>query len=319
MQAAVLRNFESSPRCEEFPDPIAGDGEVVLRVTAAALKPVDRQMASGRHYASAHQLPVICGTDGVGWLPDGQRVFFGGARSPYGAMAQRTVVREAFTFPIADSLSDEVAAAIPNPGVSAWLSLAFRAKLVAGENVLILGATGVTGRLAVKIAKLLGAGRVVAAGRNPQVLAALSEQGADHIISLDGPAEKMSAALAQAAGNGGFQVVIDYVWGQPAEAFLAAVTRSEFAAIEVETRYVQVGESAGSAISLPASVLRSTPLTMMGTAGMPPGNVLADALKKVMSHAASGELRIETETVPLADVEAAWNRAQSGKRIVVIP
>lgn len=319
MLAAVQRAFGTQPRCEEFPDPIAGDGEVVLSVSAAALKPVDRQMASGSHYASAHQLPVICGTDGVGRLPDGQRVFFGGARSPYGAMAQRTVVRKAFTFPIPDGLSDETAAAIPNPGVSAWLSLAYRAKLTAGENVLILGATGVTGRLAVKIAKLLGAARVVAAGRNPQVLAALREQGADEIISLECSAEQLSAAFAQAAGKAGFQVVIDYVWGKPAEALLAAITRKEFAAIEAETRYVQVGESAGSTISLRASVLRSTPLTMMGTAGIPPGKVLADALNKVMSYAASGELRIETETVPLADVEAAWNREQSGRRIVVIP
>lgn len=319
MRAAVLRAFGTLPRCEEFPDPIAGDGEVVLRVCAAALKPVDRQMASGSHYASAHQLPVICGTDGVGWLADGQRVFFGGARSPYGAMAQRTVVRRAFTFPIPESLSDEVAAAIPNPGVSAWLSLAFRAKLTAGENVLIIGATGVTGRLAVKIAKLLGAARVVAAGRNPQVLAALREQGADEIISLEGSAEQLSERFTRSAGNTGFQVVIDYVWGRPAEAFLAAVTRNEFAAIEAETRYVQVGEGAGSAISLPAAVLRSTPLTIMGTAGMPPGHVLADALQKVMSYAARGELRIEIETVPLAEVDAAWNREQSGRRIVLIP
>ncbi len=319
MYAAVLHNFGSPPRYEEFPDPIAGDGEVVLRVSAAALKPVDRQMASGSHYASAQQLPVVCGTDGVGWLPDGHRVFFGGARSPYGAMAQRTVVRKAFTFPIPDGLNDETAAAIPNPGVSAWLSLAYRAKLAAGENVLILGATGVTGRLAVKIARLLGAVRVVAAGRNPHVLAGLREQGADDIISLDGPAENLSAAFAKAAGNTGFQVVLDYVWGKPAEAFLAAVTRKEFAAMEAETRCVQVGESAGSTISLPASVLRSTPLTLMGTAGIPPGNVLADALNKVMSYAARGELRLETEVVPLADVEAAWNREQSGRRIVLIP
>lgn len=319
MQAAVLRAFGTAPRCEEFPGPTAGDGEVVLSVCAAALKPVDRQMARGSHYASAHRLPVICGTDGVGRLPDGRRVFFGGARSPYGAMAQRTVVRSAFAFPVPDTLSDETAAAIPNPGVSAWLSLAYRAKLMPEENVLVIGATGVTGRLAVKIAKLLGAARVVAAGRNPQVLQALREQGADATISLEEPTGKLSEVFADAGGERGFQVVIDYVWGKPAEAFLAAITRKEFTAITAETRYVQVGESAGSSISLPASVLRSTPLTIMGTAGIPPMSVLADALQKVMTHAASGELSIETEAVPLADVEAAWGREQSGRRVVVMP
>jgi NADPH:quinone reductase-like Zn-dependent oxidoreductase len=319
MQAAVLRAFGTSPRCEEFAEPVAGEGEVVLDVCAAALKPVDKQMASGSHYASARQLPVICGIDGVGRLPDGQRVFFGGPRPPYGAMAQQTVVRKVFAFPLPDDLSDETAAAIVNPGVSAWLSLTFRAKLLPGENVLIIGATGVTGKLGVRIARLLGAARVVAAGRNPEALATLREQGADDTISLAEPAEKLSEAFARAAGKAGFQVVIDYVWGVPAEAFMAAITRKEFAAVGTEIRYVQVGEGAGPVIALPASVLRSTPLTIMGTAGMPPGNVLADALQKVLSHAAAGELRVETEAVPLADVETAWNREQSGRRIVLIP
>src|ERR1700685_2210816 len=152
MYAAVLHALGEAPKCEEFAEPVAGDGEVVLEVRAAALKPVDRQMASGSHYASPRTLPAICGTDGVGRLSDGRRVFFGGTRAPYGAMAERAVVRSAFAFPIPDSLSDELAAAIVNPGVSAWLTLASRAKLQAGENVLILGATGVTGGLAVKIA-----------------------------------------------------------------------------------------------------------------------------------------------------------------------
>lgn len=319
MHAAVLRKFGDAPRCEDFPEPIAGEGEVTLEVCAASLKPVDRQMASGSHYASAQQLPCICGIDGVGRLADGQRVFFGGARAPYGAMAKLTVVRSAFTFPVPESLDDATAAAIPNPGVSAWLSLAFRAKLAPGENVLILGATGVTGRLAVRIAKLLGAGRVVAAGRNHEALNVVGKQGADTAIPLDQPIEQLTKRFAAEAGSSGFQVVIDYLWGKPAEALMTAVTRKEFAAIKSETRYVQVGESAGAAISLPAAVLRSSPLTIMGTAGIPPGKVLFEALQNVMSHAASGELQIETERVPLTDIESAWNRNQSGRRMVVIP
>jgi NADPH2:quinone reductase len=234
-------------------------------------------------------------------------------------MAQRAVVRRAFTFAIPDALTDETAAAIMNPGISAWLTLAARAKLAPGENVLILGATGVTGKLATKIAKLLGAARVVAAGRNHEALSNLHKHGADAAIQLDAPADELSETFAREAGPSGFQVVIDYVWGQPAEAFLAAITRKEFAAIGSETRYVQVGESAGPTISLPAAVLRSTPLTIMGTAGMPPREALADALQQVMAHAASGELQIETERVPLADIEEAWEREQRGRRFVVIP
>src|SRR4029077_17399912 len=138
----------------------------------------------------------------------------------------------------------------PNPGVSAWLSLAFRAKLAPGENVLILGATGVTGKLAVRIAKLLGASRVVAAGRNQQVLSTLHQLGADAIIHLDAPAEELGQGFVREAGDSGFQVVIHYEWGHPVEAFLAAITRREFAVITSEIRFVQVGESVGPTISL---------------------------------------------------------------------
>lgn len=216
-------------------------------------------------------------------------------------------------------MNDEAAAALPNPGVSAWLSLAFRAKLAPGENVLILGATGVAGKLAITIAKLLGPGRVVAAGRNQQALSTLENLGADAIIHLDAPAKELGEAFAHEAGPPGFQVVIDYVWGRPAEAFLAAITRKEFAVIKSELRFVQVGESAGPTISLPAAVLRSSAVTILGTAGIPPRDVLVNALRKVMAHAASGRLRIDTERVRLADIETAWQRELQGRRFVIVP
>jgi NADPH2:quinone reductase len=319
MDAAVLHTLGKPPRREQFPEPIAGDGEVIVHVLAASLKAIDKQLASGSHYASPRELPLVCGSDGVGHLSDGRRVFFGGTRAPYGAMAQRTVVRPAFCFPVPESMNDETAAALPNPGVSAWLSLAFRAKLRPGENVLILGATGVTGKLAVKIAKLLGAGRVVAAGRNQQVLSTLHQLGADATIRLDAPAKELGEAFAREAGDAGFHVVIDYVWGRPAEVFLAAITRKEFAVITSETRFVQVGESAGPTILLPAAVLRSTALTILGTAGIPPRNILVDTLQQVMAHAASGDLHVDTERVPLADIENAWQRDQQRRRLVITP
>jgi NADPH:quinone reductase-like Zn-dependent oxidoreductase len=318
VDAAVLHTLGAVPRQEQFPDPIAADGEVIVHVTAASLKPIDRQLAAGSHYASPKNLPVVCGTDGVGCLDDGQRVFFGGARPPYGAMAQRTVVPRAYVFPVPDSISDETAAALPNPGISAWLSLSYRAKLQPGENVLILGATGVTGKLAIAIAKLLGAGRVVAAGRNQETLATLNALGADATVHLD-PAADWSDAFARAAGSSGFQVVIDYLWGKPAEALLATLTRKEFAVIRSETRFVQAGESAGPVISLPAAVLRSSAITLLGTGGIPPRDVLSKAMGDVMEHAAAGRLHVDTERVPLAEIESAWPREQSGRRFVVVP
>ena len=296
MHAAVLRGLGAAPRCEQFADPVPPGDELIVEVRASSLKPVDKQLASGSHFASSNDLPVICGTDGVGTLSDGTRGFFGGPRPPYGAMAERTVVRREFCFPLPENIDDRVAAALPNPGVSAWLSLTFRGKLLHGESVLILGATGVTGRLAVRIAKLLGAARLVAAGRNRQVLNTLPEFGADTNIRLDVSDDELREAFASAVRGAGFQVVLDYLWGRPVEILLSAMTRKEFSTSISTNRLVQVGESAGPTISLPAAVLRSTDFSILGTAGIPPRDILIEALHKVLSHAASGELSIDTET-----------------------
>ena len=320
MKAAVLRELGKPPRYEDFPDPSASAQEAVVEVRAASLKSVDKQLAAGTHFASPRQLPAICGTDGVGALPDGSRVFFGGARRPFGAMAQRTVVPAAYCFPIPDALDDVTAAAIPNPGVSAFLSLSHRAKLTRGEKVLILGATGVTGKLAVQIAKQLGAAKVVAAGRNPQQLDKLRQLGADSIIQLNQPDDALRKAFTQEAGEEGFNVIIDYIWGHPTEALIAAITKPEFAAINSETRLVQVGESAGPTITLPAAVLRSTALTILGTAGIPSREILVAAMNQILTWAATRALQIETATVPLSEAESAWQRPEgNGLRLVLIP
>lgn len=319
MKAAVLHKVGSTPRYEDFAEPIAGDGEVLVRVRAASLKAVEKQMASGSHYASPKELPVVCGVDGVGTLEDGSRVFFGGSRRPFGTMAELTVAPKAFCFPLPDAIDDATAAALPNPGVSAYLTLTQNAKLASGENVLILGATGVTGKLAVQIARLLGACRIVGAGRNREALAKLRELGADTTIQLDQPEDELKKAFARAAAEAGFNVVVDYVWGRPTEVFLAAITQSEIAAIGAETRLIQVGESAAPTISLPAAVLRSRALTIRGTAGIPPREALATAMQQVMDWAANRSLTIETEKVPLAEVEQAWNRTERSRRLVLIP
>ncbi len=320
MKAAVLHEFGKTPKYEEFDEPEAGEGEAVVRVRAASLKPVDQQLASGAHFASPRELPLICGTDGVGDLEDGTRVFFGGPRRPFGAMAERTVAPRAFCFPLPAGLEDHTAAALANPGVSAWVSLTHRAKLAAGETVLILGATGVTGQLAVQIAKLLGAARVVGVGRNEKVLGKLEELGADATIQLDQATDALKEAFLNETGHGGSDVILDYLWGGPTEGLLAAITKAEFATATRETRFVQAGESAGPTIKLPAAVLRSIPLTMMGTGGIPSREILLDAMEQVMTRGARGELRIETERVEMAQIERAWNRpGQPGCRLVVVP
>ncbi len=322
MKAAVLEEIGKAPKWEEFEEPEAGEREALVRVLAASLKPVDQQMAAGTHFASPREadLPSICGTDGVGELEDGTRVFFGGCRRPFGAMGEITVAPKAFCFPLPPGIDDDTAAALPNPGVSAWVSLTHRAKLARGETVLVLGATGLTGQLAVQIAKLLGAARVVGVGRNEQVLARLGELGADATIQMDQAAQALKEAYLTEMGEAGFDVILDYLWGEPTEALLAAITKSEFAVAGKETRLVQVGESAGATIKLPAAVLRSTAVTILGTAGIPPREVLFDAMKQVLERGAMGELRIETERVALAEIESVWKHAgTAGRRVVVVP
>ena len=227
MNAAVLHALDKPPHFEQFPDPIAEEDEVIVNVRAAALKPIDKQMASGSHYAASRELPVVCGVDGVGCLSDGTRVFFARPRPPYGGMAERTVVSSSNCFPIPDTVDEFTAAAVFNPGLSAWGARAWRAQLAPGENVLILGATGVTGKLAIQTAKLLGAGRVVAAGRNEDVLRTLPSLGADAVIRLDKPGQDLSEAFAREAGETGFEVIIDYLWGPPTEALLATIARRD--------------------------------------------------------------------------------------------
>ena len=320
MQGAVLHTLGKPPRFGEFPDPTTGEDEVIVKVLAAALKPVDKQMASGSHYGSPRKLPVICGTDGVGRLDDGTRVFFAAARRPYGAMAQRSVAPRSWCLHIPAAIDDVTAAALVNPGMSAWLTLTGRARLEPGETVLILGATGITGTLAVQIAKLRGAGRIVAAGRNEQALITLRNRGADATIQLDKPGQDLTEAFAREAGDSGFNLIIDYLWGPPTEALLVAMTRPDMSAKSSRVRLVQVGESAGPSISLSAAALRSSGLEILGagTGSIPSRDVILDAYNQLMALAAAGRFHIDTHRVPLSEVEDAWGR-EVRQRIVLIP
>lgn len=322
MKAAVLHAIGKPPHFEQFSEPIAEENEVIVHVRTAALKPIDKQMANGSHYAAFRELPVVCGNDGVGCLGDGERVFFASPRQPYGGMAERTVVSPSRCFPIPDNVGDDVAAAVFNPGLSAWGALAWRAQLAPGETVLILGATGVTGKLAIQTAKLLGAGRVIAAGRNEQVLRSLPDLGADATICLGKSGRDLTEAFAREAGETGFDVIIDYLWGPPTEALVAAITRRDLKPASSRIRLVEVGESAGSAMSLPAAALRSSRLEILGAGtGSAPASpeMWIEAIRQLMANVASGALRIDTERVPLADVEEAWQRDQHGRRAVIIP
>ncbi|WP_354639879.1 quinone oxidoreductase family protein [Kitasatospora camelliae] len=319
MDAAVLHTLGKPPRCEQFPDPTPGEGEVLIKVLAAALNPSTKAVAGGGHFASSENLPAVVGLDGVGLLEDASRVFFGGPRKPYGSMAQLTVARAPFAWPVPEGVDDLTAAALPNPALSSWIPLEHSAKLQPGESVLVLGATGAAGKLAIQIAKHLGAGRVVAAGRNQEILDTLGEYGADAVVSLNGSQEEVAEAFAAAAGETGFDVILDYVWGKPTEALLAAMTRKDFHMKSSGPRLVQIGESAGATIELSAGTVRSAGLTIVG-GGFPPPQAFLDMFNRLMAGAVSGDIRIDTQAVPLAEIEKAWQAEDTqGKRLVIVP
>jgi NADPH2:quinone reductase len=313
MNAAVVSVLGEAPKYQSFPDPEVKQGEVLIKVRAAGLHQVVKAIASGAHYSSGGGLPAVPGVDAVGTLPDGRRVYFGGVRKPWGTMAELAAAPAAWTVPVPDGLDDVHAAAIANPGMSAWVSMKVRAELAPGETVLILGATGVAGHLAIQTARILGAKRVIAAGRN---VAALSGADVDAVIGLAEPEQAIAEALAKEVANG-IDVVIDYVWGRPAELTLEALAKGFKATATHATRFIQVGSMAGRNIDLPAEVLRSVDLTLKGSGfGSASLKTIFAAIPTLFDQAAAGKLTIAVDPVPLAEVESAWNRVEKGRRIV---
>ncbi|WP_158809516.1 zinc-binding alcohol dehydrogenase family protein [Beijerinckia sp. L45] len=311
MKAAVVLGAGQSPVYRDFAEPDADGARIV--VTAAAISPIVKARASGAHYSSGDQFPFVVGIDGVGRLEDGSRVYFALPKTPFGSMAEVAVVRPSQCVALPDGLDDVTAAAIANPGMSSWAAYTERAKLVAGETVLVNGATGTAGRLAVQIARYLGAKTIIATGRNPEALRAVAALGADVVIPLDDGAT-MDAAFAKQFASG-VDVVIDYLWGNSAERLLTAATKVGRDAVPI--RFVQVGASSGANIGLPSSVLRSSAITLMGSGiGSIPLDRLIHAAGAVLQAAVPGGFAIATKPVPLSTVEAAWPLDDSRRRTV---
>jgi NADPH:quinone reductase-like Zn-dependent oxidoreductase len=320
MYAAVVNSFDAPPRYTTFADPVAGEGEKLVTVSAAGLHPIVKGLAKGTHYGSSGELPFIAGIDGVGKLEDGTRVFFGIARSPFGTFAERSLAASWMCLPLPEAIDDVTAAGIANPAMSSWAALTARAKFVAGESVLILGATGVAGQLAVQVAKRLGARRVVAAGRNPQALEKLKTLGADSVISLDQEQAPLVSAFRTEIAEAGVDVVLDYLWGQPAESVLQAIAQKGLRKASSRVRFIQIGESAGKTISLPAATLRSSGLELLGSGfGSASLGQIRQALAEFFEVAAKAPFQFHIKAAPLRDVETLWDQAEEGTRLVFQP
>jgi NADPH:quinone reductase-like Zn-dependent oxidoreductase len=316
MHAAVLHEHGATPVYEEFEEPVAGAGQVVVEVALAGVNPVDVRNASGAYVSGPPPLPSVVGTEGVGRIAggDGRRVYFDAPIAPFGSFAERVLVGDGDPIELPEAIDDGVAAALGIAGLAGWLPLAWRAQLKPGETVLVLGATGVVGQLAAQSARLLGAGRVVAAGRDREMLARAAELGADATVDVSGlEGDALTAAFRDAAG-GEVDVVHDPLWGAPAAAAIEA--------LGVGGRLVQLGQSAGAEATLASASIRGRALDVRGYLNfLVPADVRRDAYRSLVDHAVAGRIAVEVERIPLADVADAWERVQASahRKLVLEP
>ncbi|MBB2973027.1 zinc-binding alcohol dehydrogenase family protein [Mesorhizobium sp. RMAD-H1] len=302
MKAAVVTSFDAAPEFGDFDEPLAGEGETVVMVGAAPLSPIVRALAAGRHYAGARSAGFVAGVDGVGTDPDGRRVYFLFPKAPFGSMAERALVSSGMLVPVPEELADDQAAAIATAGLASWIALTRRAKLQNGETVLVTGANGAAGRMALQLARHLGASKTVAVARTPDRLEGLD---ADVKIALNDSADEALRAQFDA----GIDIVLDFVWGEPASRILkAAASNRGSPRGEPRLRYVQLGTLAGDVIPLRGDMLRGSGLELLGSGigSVPVKELLAGAGELLAASPAAG-FAPPFQTLPLNKVAEAWS------------
>ena len=323
MRAAVLTEPGEAPAYAEHPDPAAAPGTTVVAMTAAPIVPLDQLCASGTSYFGRPATPYVPGTQGVGVVERsdsvaaGTRVFVAttaGILPGDGSLAERCAVADDAVVPVPDGVSDVDAAALGLSAVAAWMCLTDRGRLRPGQTVLVLGAGGAVGQVAVSAAKALGAGRVVAVCRSEAAQQRARERGADVVVPLAGDVDALTAAFADASG-GAVDVVVDPVFGAAATAASRVLAPGG--------RLVNLGGASGDVAEFSSAVLRSRSAEVLGytNATLSPDR-RREALEAVFAHAADGRLAVAAEVVPLADVAAAWQRQAGGQapaRLVLTP
>jgi NADPH2:quinone reductase len=310
MRAAVLNEVGGIPEYGEFEDPAGhGDGALV-EIAVAGLNPVDIATTSG--LMGPVEVPCVAGLEGIG-THDGRRVYFEKCLPPFGSFAERTRVDPELLIDVPDGVDAELAVCFGTAGLAAWNALEWRGRLAVGESVLVLGASSVVGQIAVQAAKLLGAGRVTAAARDEEMLVRTRELGADATVDIGGEPDEIAARLAEAAGQG-YDVILDAVWGEPAVAALPTLAD--------HGRLVQVGNAASPTASISPRGLRAKLASILFfTIYQLPPDVKAQSFQRMCEHGARGELRVDVEVVPLAEVASAWERQGTGphRKLVIRP
>jgi NADPH:quinone reductase-like Zn-dependent oxidoreductase len=321
MKAAVMYQKGGLPQYTDFPEPaVQNDDEVLVTVKAVAIKHFDKGVAAGSHYSS--EAPKdngrVIGGDGVCLLADGTRVYAIGVS---GMLAQKATIRKNYAVPVPDGLDDATAAALPNGVMGAAMGLKFKAGIQPGDVVLINGATGFTGRVAVQIAKHYGAKKVIVTGRNQQSLDYLLNLGVDEIVSVLQDDESFKAQITAIHQTTPIDIIMDYLWGHTAEMILACIKGD--GSFTNKIRYVSIGSMGGDLIQLSAANLRSVDLQLTGSglgswSKQQIGQLINNILPEMFKLAVKGKLQVETTQVKLEDIAELWNLdIPSGQRLVV--
>jgi NADPH:quinone reductase-like Zn-dependent oxidoreductase len=320
MKAAVINKFGATPRYLDFADPVVGSGEIQVEVKALVLENFEKAVVSGEHYSSKNmypQFPAIVGHRGIAVTADGKPIGFGIMRAPYGSFAEKAVVKN--FAPIPDGIDLAVAAAVPPSALTSYLPLKNTARLEKGETVLINGATGVSGKMAIQVAKMMGAGRIIGTGRNDSSLASLKDLGADAVIDLKGTDDMLLEAFEKEKGEEGYDLVIDFLWGRPAEILMKSFVPKDMRLPKKRIRYIPVGAMAGHGAYVTGEMMRTSGLQLSGLGIVTPEEISA-ASSQVWEWIKENKLHMDIEKVPLADIEKAWLRNDlQGKRLVIIP
>jgi NADPH:quinone reductase-like Zn-dependent oxidoreductase len=318
MHAAVVTTFDEPPRYQQFDIPQPGPREILVEMLAVGLHPRVRSGAAGSHYTSAGTLPMIPGIDGVARQPDGTLIYFLAGDGAIGTMAEQAVVDPRRAIELPEDVDVAKVAAAMNPAMSSWVALRRRIPIATGQSVLVLGATGNAGKMAVQVAKRLGAARVVAAGRNHDRLNALTAIGADEIVQLTDDPKATEEALADAAAD--VDIVIDYLWSGPAQHAMTALLKAR-ADRSRALDWIQIGAITGPTIELASVLLRSANLRIQGVGqGAVSTAAYREELPSLAAEINAGVFTIDTRTAPLENVERIWTTPETpGERTVLIP
>ena len=312
MRAALIHEVGAFAEVGDVAEP---SGETI-EVLAASINPIDLAVSRGILATGHPELPYVPGCEAVGRTADGRLVWISGGslgRTSQGAIAERAAVEDSHLIDVPDGADPALAAGLGIAGMAGWLPLAWRAPLRGGENVLVLGATGSVGFVAVQTAKLLGAARVVAAGRSAAGLERATQHGADATLRLD-EVDDLVAAFKDAFGGEGPSYVFDPLWGEPAAAAVQAAVP--------HATIVNLGQSAGATSELASAAVRFKNLSILGhTNFFVPPDELAKQYRRLVSHAVAGDIRLDVERVPLDSVADAWRRQAegAGTKLVVVP